>query len=176
VKKLPETTASSESLTKVQEWLNLCHESHKLCQPRAPSVLPKRVLDVSLPQVRLYESYNESGRYVSLSHCWGKTIPACRTTSITIEVNRCGIDWEAFPATFQDAIQFTRRLGLKYIWIDSVCIIQDDAHAVVVFNQIDCSALKLILKFTAFPWTVFPLSISEASCEPQAGTHVLLAC
>jgi hypothetical protein len=128
VKKLPETTASSESLTKVQEWLNLCHESHKLCQPRAPSLLPKRVLDVSLPQVRLYESYNEVGRYVSLSHCWGKTIPACRTTSITIEANRCGIDWEAFPATFQDAIQFTRRLGLKYIWIDSVCIIQDDAQ------------------------------------------------
>lgn len=128
VKNLPETTASSGNLAKVQEWLNLCHGSHKLCQPRAPSLLPKRVLDVSLPQVRLYESHNEVERYVCLSHRWGNIIPACITTSTSIETNRYCIDWDAFPATFQDAIHFTRRLGLKYIWIDSVCIIQDDAQ------------------------------------------------
>jgi hypothetical protein len=38
-----------------------------------------------------------------------------------------GIPWDTLPATFQDAIDFTRRLGLQYIWIDSICIIQDDA-------------------------------------------------
>jgi hypothetical protein len=54
-------------------------------------------------------------------------MPACRTTSKTIEANLKGIPWDALPATFQDAIDFTRRLGLQYIWIDSMCIIQDDA-------------------------------------------------
>ena len=128
VKKLPGTTASHDSFKKVQEWLDICQKSHEWCQPRiiGLSRLPKRVLDVSLSQVRLYETQHKPGRYVCLSHCWGDTLPACRTTSVTFEANQRGIDWEAIPATFRDSIDFTRRLGLQYIWIDSMCIIQDD--------------------------------------------------
>lgn len=130
IKKLPGTTASPDSFAKVQEWLDICQKSHKSCEPQtpSPSMLPKRVLDVSLPQVRLYETHNEPGRYVCLSHCWGDTRPACRTTSMTFKANQRGIDWEAIPATFRDSIDFTRRLGLQYIWIDSICIFQDDAQ------------------------------------------------
>jgi hypothetical protein len=54
-------------------------------------------------------------------------MPACRTTVETLKANLTSIPWDTLPATFQDAIDFTRRLGLQYIWIDSVCIIQDDA-------------------------------------------------
>jgi hypothetical protein len=36
------------------------------------------------------------------------------------------ISWESIPRTFQDAITFARHLGLAYIWIDSLCIVQDD--------------------------------------------------
>lgn len=61
---------------------------------------------------------------MTLSHCWGKCAMECLLTSnITsmsekIKINR-------LPATFRDAIVFTRELGARFIWIDSLCIIQD---------------------------------------------------
>lgn len=63
-------------------------------------------------------------KYVALSHCWGKTkapilkIHMLRTMTL-------GIDWQRLSKTFQDAIIVTRRLGFRYLWIDSLCIIQD---------------------------------------------------
>lgn len=45
---------------------------------------------------------------------------------MNIEERIDGIDFEAMPRTFQDAVTVTRNLGLRYIWIDSLCIIQDD--------------------------------------------------
>lgn len=61
-----------------------------------------------------------------LSHCWGGIEPSCRTTWEKLAANQRGIAWDTMPKTFQDAVDFTRRLGLSYIWIDSICIIQDD--------------------------------------------------
>lgn len=46
--------------------------------------------------------------------------------SRTLEANQRCIEWESMPRTFRDAIHFTRRLGIRFIWIDSICIIQDD--------------------------------------------------
>lgn len=37
---------------------------------------------------------------------------------------KAGISWSALPAFFQKAIGITHRLGLRYIWIDALCIIQ----------------------------------------------------
>lgn len=38
------------------------------------------------------------------------------------------IPWFELPKTFQEAIALTRKLGVRYLWIDSLCIIQDDHH------------------------------------------------
>ena len=127
VKKSFSSTASQESLAQVREWLEICQTSHG-CLGRVPTTLPKRVIDVSLPTVKLYETTMETGQYACLSHCWGATRPACRTTMANLDENRRAILWEALPATFRDAIDFTRRLGIRYIWIDSICIIQDSAQ------------------------------------------------
>ena len=75
--------------------------------------------------VRLYESRGEAAAYVSLSHCWGRR-PFLRTLSGNLSAHRDGIAWERLPPTFRDAVQFTRRLGIRYLWIDSLCIVQDD--------------------------------------------------
>jgi hypothetical protein len=48
------------------------------------------------------------------------------TTTATLEERTRGIPWDDIPPTFQDAISLTRYLGIRYIWIDSLCIIQDD--------------------------------------------------
>ena len=121
------STDSPQTRANVQYWLDLCQHSHSTCVQK-PSKLPKRVLDVSSSQVRLCEPNDGSDSYVCLSHCWGGVEPVCRTTSRTIESNKSSIDWGTMPATFRDAITFTRCLGLKYLWIDSMCIIQDDSR------------------------------------------------
>lgn len=94
-------------------------------------VLPTRVIDVGPggsipPYLRLFETGGIQGMYLTLSHCWG-TIPITRTTSSNIEAHKESIPFESLPLNFQHAIEFTRRLGMQYIWIDSLCIIQDSA-------------------------------------------------
>ena len=63
--------------------------------------------------------------YIALSHCWGKA-PIVRTTKDTLSRRRQGIDTSLLPPAFQDAILIARRLEVRYLWIDSLCIIQDD--------------------------------------------------
>jgi hypothetical protein len=75
--------------------------------------------------LRLYESSGNVGCYVSLSHCWGDSVYPAKTTSQTLDQNRKSIPWSTLPKTFQDAIFFTRWLRIRYLWIDSLCIIQD---------------------------------------------------
>jgi hypothetical protein len=50
----------------------------------------------------------------------------CTTTKANYEDNSKGIPWEGLPQTFQDAIVFARKLQIRYLWIDSLCIVQDD--------------------------------------------------
>jgi len=52
--------------------------------------------------------------------------PKCTTIKNSLTTNLQSIPWKSFPRTFQDTIQFSRKLGVKFIWIDTLCIIQDD--------------------------------------------------
>ncbi|KAF2501505.1 HET-domain-containing protein, partial [Lophium mytilinum] len=64
--------------------------------------------------------------YVALSHCWGKEQPLkTRNKEDLIEWKK-DIPWARLPRTFQDAIQVTAFLGYRFLWIDSICIIQED--------------------------------------------------
>lgn len=65
-------------------------------------------------------------RYATLSHCWGSSKPACMTTTKTLARNMAGIPWCTLSKTFQDTIDLLRKLGIDYVWIDSMCIVQDD--------------------------------------------------
>lgn len=60
-----------------------------------------------------------------MCHCWGNH-DHIRTIKYTIQKHQDGIAWGALSKTFQEAIAITRRLGYRYLWIDSLCIIQDD--------------------------------------------------
>jgi hypothetical protein len=65
-----------------------------------------------------------SGPYVTLSHCWGNSSPLITTTS-TLNNRKDGIPMDTLPKLFRDAVFITRELKIKYLWIDSICIIQD---------------------------------------------------
>lgn len=113
--------------------INDCLESHEKCNSqRDSSFLPTRLINVakSLPDgdPRLEERRRvpSGSRYVALSYCWGGVKPDCMTTLATVSDRMKKIPWDTLPATFQDAVHFTRSLGVDYLWIDSVCIIQGD--------------------------------------------------
>jgi hypothetical protein len=113
----------------IRKWLKTCTEQHESGVCRAismPQPLPTRLLELQGPQqVRLYTpSPDERGSYVCLSHCWGGNVKL-QTTSITKKGFEKQVKWEEIPRSFRHAIDMTWRLGLKYIWIDSLCIIQD---------------------------------------------------
>ena len=64
--------------------------------------------------------------WVALSYCWGKA-NVLTTTKATLEDRKRGIPWNLFPQTLQDAFLLTHALHIPYIWIDALCIIQDDS-------------------------------------------------
>ena len=126
---IPGDTASEASFSWASRVLNNCLKSHNRCNRNTITELPTRVLDLGPPgeatNVKLFEPSGTSDRYAYLSHFWGKT-RSITTKRRTLASHRRGMAWELPPKTFQDAINFARRLDLRYLWIDSLCIIQDD--------------------------------------------------
>jgi hypothetical protein len=124
-------TDSPEALTTINDWIVECKEEHSdiNCASHEVPRLPKRVIDTGLDNscVRLVEPNGAIANYVCLSHCWG--LEQIITTKMgTFAERKKSIAWKDLSKTFQDAIDLTRRLGLQYIWIDSLCIIQDSVE------------------------------------------------
>ncbi|KAF2500607.1 HET-domain-containing protein [Lophium mytilinum] len=96
--------------------------------------MPSRVIDIGTKQpisfVRLHwTEENEVGQYAALSYCWGGE-PPIKSTSSTVQDFTDGIRFSWFPQTLQDAMVVANKLGIRYIWIDCICIIQDDPEDV----------------------------------------------
>jgi hypothetical protein len=100
---------------------------------KAECGLPTRVIDVGEKQsstIRLLcNTTGETGKYLALSHRWGSPSQNRRFSTSTENIQRHieGVPLSELPKTFQDAVHVTRCLGIQYLWIDSLCIIQDDA-------------------------------------------------
>jgi hypothetical protein len=118
---------SEECLTLTKKWITDCVNFHEDCNQNSLSRLPRRVIDIGsdITDMRLLEEDGLYGQYAALSHCWGKK-RAFETTMSTLSCRKQKLEWTLMPALFRDAITVTRDLGLRYLWIDSLCIIQDD--------------------------------------------------
>lgn len=113
-----------------RKWRNTCLENHReSCLRTINPILPTRVIDVGPVdgscEPRLWIPKLEKGDWVALSHCWGRR-PRFMTESHNIIGRKRAICFEDMPQTFQDAVIATRKLGYRYLWIDSLCIVQDD--------------------------------------------------
>jgi hypothetical protein len=107
-----------------------CIQNHHECKTEQNALrrLPTRLVFVGsggLPvRVCQSEPLPSDTRYMTLSHCWGQVRFLTLTTKNIIALQR-NIAFAHLPATFQDAIKFARYVGVDYLWIDSLCIIQD---------------------------------------------------
>jgi hypothetical protein len=112
----------------VSNWLSTCSDSHELCRSRdADGALPTRLISITAEPARLVQTSELPKRpqYATLSHCWGSQ-QFIKLTTKTIDSFMKHLPVEILPNTFKDALRVTKRLGLDFIWIDSLCIIQDD--------------------------------------------------
>lgn len=121
-------SGSKETLETVMVWLDHCSAHHKTCSSTVPSSewYPTRLIEVQQDKLRLVETSQASvsGPYASLSHCWGGA-RILRLEGHSLASFKDEIPESELLPTVQDAIQVLRGLGITYIWIDSLCIIQD---------------------------------------------------
>jgi hypothetical protein len=119
-------------MARMKAWLEGCVAEHPRCRRDGMvPVLPTRVLKVGKKGSEvsfLVKGGNRRGEYATLSHCWGGPgRRPLRTTDATLAMRERGIRDKKLPKTFREAIRVCRELGIEYLWIDSLCIIQDQA-------------------------------------------------
>ncbi|KAI0153175.1 HET-domain-containing protein [Xylariaceae sp. FL1272] len=132
------TTLSQENVILMLEWIDNCVKNHSLCSnvnSTAEFWIPDRLLEVQDEacrlRVRLIDKAQarqlESIRYAALSHVWGEweSSPSLRLLQENHEIFQGEIHESTLPKSFLDACKVCSRLGIQYLWIDSLCIIQD---------------------------------------------------
>lgn len=120
VKRVLGWTGQEATYALARRWIEDCVTNHPPCGAYTPSPLPDRVLDVSGGSVKLYETRNEKVPYTCLSHCWGGVKAKCTTFKTNLEAQKQDIAWDSLPQTLKDAIEITRAMDMRYIWIDNL--------------------------------------------------------
>lgn len=127
-------TGSDQSLNISREWLGNCNNSHFACRRQVATdsnFIPTRLIDIGAeelvltPRLCLKKNIPPNIEYFTLSHCWGKIRPQLLLLQSNIESMLHEIAFPQLSKTFQDALHVVRQLGGRYIWIDSLFIIQD---------------------------------------------------
>ena len=139
IKRPLSNTASVESFAVAKRWISDCLRTHH-CSTRlslkeketSRSLLlgPSRLVDVEAferpsQDVRLIDNDGTVERYITLSYCWGKSRTFI-TTARSLRLRKSRIVYKYLPKTFKDAIRIARQLGIRHIWVDALCIVQDD--------------------------------------------------
>ncbi|EIW59567.1 HET-domain-containing protein [Trametes versicolor FP-101664 SS1] len=119
------------TLVRARQLINQCIDKHELCKA-ATSLsprLPTRLVDCTdLAHPRLVSTPGrQHGEYLALSYVWGQDPEQTRYRATTLNLSTYGqeINPRLLPPTIRDAIYVTHQLGFRWLWVDSLCIIQD---------------------------------------------------
>lgn len=130
-----EAPSRSGDLRKANLLLDDCSKYHSSCSDLPLTRrLPTRVIDVGpsdgSEEPRLYihtEEAQHEAKFAALSYCWGKTQNLTLTTENLGSMKEI-IPWDDIPLTIRDAIELTRGIGIRFLWVDALCIIQNSAE------------------------------------------------
>ncbi|KAH8662520.1 heterokaryon incompatibility protein-domain-containing protein [Xylariales sp. PMI_506] len=131
---------SASTIQHINLLLQKCATQHQLCQETlsdntdgsSPDAYPYtlRLINIissaGVREIRLVEFDDDVPKYSTLSHRWNTTSQRGKLTRNLLDEYRRGIPLSELPKSFQDAISISLELDICYIWIDSMCIIQDD--------------------------------------------------
>lgn len=124
----PTSTSSPTTLSLAKSWLDNCNASHQTCAASSP-FNPSRLLHISPAALLLCDKPPPSMPYAALSHRWSTSTASVILTlaNFSDRVTR-GISIVNLPPLMRDAVHAVRALGLEWLWIDSLCIVQDSAE------------------------------------------------
>jgi hypothetical protein len=180
---------STATMRLAASWLAECDQLHGCTHKSGtipvyfPQAIPTRVIDVGAhhdPNVRLIvttdaiDSYR-GHRYVTLSHCWGSETNAHHTATTTranISARKHKIELSGLPKTFQDAILITRELKLRFLWIDSLCIVQDD----LIDMDRECAEMSNIYSYSYCTMAASDSVDGSGGCFKQFKTSSISTC
>ena len=128
-------TASEPCWELAEHWISSCRTNHMSCRKflSASPYHPTRLIEIAplastsddKLHLRIAGEHSPEVPYMTLSHCWGKS-KFLKLTKTTSQRLRDGFsEADTLSKTFQDAITMCREFGVKYLWIDSLCIFQD---------------------------------------------------
>jgi hypothetical protein len=149
-------------MRQARKWLDLCRKEHgSLCSTLdgdvdggTPPPQPSDLLAIDLVKMCICDM-PQGAEYAALSYCWP------RKAYLTLKQNTRGVLFEhggllanmdRLPGTVQDAIKCAKELPFQYLWIDALCIIQDDKeHKEKQLGQMDrvysCASLTLVCAY-----------------------------
>jgi hypothetical protein len=126
------STQLEDAETQIKSWIQNCNENHPGCEYKSTDpFVPTRLVDLETgdsEMVRIVETakHRITRPYVTLSHCWGKhrflTLRRSNEKLLTTK----GVRISELNLNFQEAIKVAKSIGMRYIWIDSICIVQGD--------------------------------------------------
>lgn len=129
------STGDSATWKIIDKWLTDCVLNHEHCKnsDSATRYLPTRLLEIDDRSFRLVlgSECDSNEHYMTLSHCWGKkplVESQARLLKPTFDILRQHQPISKLPKTFRDAMDIVSRLGVRYLWIDRLCIFQDSTE------------------------------------------------
>ena len=117
----------------VQSWLETCLQTHDRCNERPWAIfVPTRLIQLktaagSVPAFRVVHANKVKAgtRYATLSHCFDANDDGLQLTESTL-AQLCTLQpLSLLPLTVRDALAVVARLGLSYLWVDRLCVVQD---------------------------------------------------
>lgn len=123
-------TGSEKALDRLRRWLSRCTVEHTHCGGVDPKLMPHRVLEIEdykTGRVRVINSRGMHEKYACLSHRWCHETEVASLLKANLEEYAERVPDVALYTLLKDAIRIAGLAGLRFIWIDCLCIIQDDA-------------------------------------------------
>ncbi|KAK0721305.1 heterokaryon incompatibility protein-domain-containing protein [Apiosordaria backusii] len=127
---IPQHAGDETSLNFIKQHVEQCISGHNCGGDKSLPLLPDRVIWVqaSTPsRIQLVEPKGVCAKYIALSYCWG---PVSTDTYLTDARNlasrKAGINYDDLPPLLRDVVTCARALGIQYLWVDRLCIVQGD--------------------------------------------------
>ena len=117
---------TTSAMDQIKLWLKACKQ-HATCPIPVQEQLPTRVIDVGTTESfppKLYVTGREQGQYAALSYCWGGPQKSALVQK-NLDQYRRSLPMDKISQSIKDAIKVARAVGMRYLWVDAICIIQD---------------------------------------------------
>lgn len=132
------STKAPTSRSFYRKYMEVCDKTHTECHVKRAKRLPTRLLRVApalsgsdtVPSIQLVSPGDEGlefpvdTKFTALSYCWGR-YPGLQLKTSNYQALTKDVPFDGLPATIQDSVQVTIELGLQYLWVDALCIVQD---------------------------------------------------